>query len=707
MQKCYVFDNSQITNRAVKCIPDFINAAYNKKFQVTNTCGSPPIEYCVHNNIHSYGDKHKTIGNRKCYVCDANDSQNSHGVEYLTDYDKNTKSPTWWQSETMEQGIDYPNSVNLTLNLGKSFEITYIRITFQSLVPESFVIYKRRHDDGEWIPYQFFSSSCEKTYDRQSQDTLTRGDDVDKAICTAEFTDIIPLSGGMIAFSTLEGRPNGQFVDIQKNLQDWVIATDIRITLNRLNSFGDQFISGDQAKNAYFYAISDIAIGGRCHCNGHAGRCKTDDNINYYCECWHNTDGVDCEKCKAGFNDAEWRPAIYGEHLGFECKQCNCNGYSNECFYDHDLFLKTGHGGHCTNCFGNRSGPNCEQCNFGYYRTETNEACIDCGCNQIGSESLQCDPTGKCKCKPGVDGQKCDRCAQNYFDLSINGCQQCSCNPTGSAHSPPICNSIDGTCQCKSNVEGKNCDKCKPGFFSLQESNIYGCFQCFCYGHSSECTSSTNYKISFIKSNDMKIIDSNWKLSNPNLKLVYDHEKNEYRVKNDNNLSINEVIYLLLPNEYLGNKRLSFNSELEIELKLENSQDSFRNMRIKDLVIENSNENLEIHGQLVPSNSFQKFTFRLNHLSNWHQRLSQERFQRLISNITSIKIRMNYNYNIEDTVIKSITLQDATLIDNFNTNDDQIATHIEQCKCPEGYTGQFCDQCKSGYKRENPSLGIV
>jgi hypothetical protein len=68
---------------------------------------------------------------------------------------------------------------------------------------------------------------------------------------------------------------------------------------------------------------------------------------------------------------------------------------------------------------------------------------------------------------------------------------------------------------------------------------------------------------------------------------------------------------------------------------------------------------------------------------------------------------MNYNYNIEDTVIKSITLQDATLIDNFNTNDDQIATHIEQCKCPEGYTGQFCDQCKSGYKRENPSLGIV
>ena len=696
-RKCY-----NANKVAKKCKPDISNIAFQKKFEATNTCGNPPIEYCVHNNINSYGDKHQAKGNHKCYICDANDRQNSHGVEFLTDHDQNARSLTWWQSETMEQGVDYPNSVNLTLDIGKKFEILYVRITFQSLVPESFAIYKRINTNNEWIPYQYYSSSCEKTYNVQTLESIMP-ENPDAAICTPEFTDIIPLSGGMIAFSPLEERPNGDKYDIDPKLNEWVLATDIRITLNRLNSFGDEFISGDQAKNAYFYAISDIAVGGRCRCNGHAGECISDDNGRYRCICEHNTYGIDCEKCLPFYNDLAWKPATQIE--GFECVKCNCNGYSSECYYDEDLFLRTGHGGHCTNCTGNRSGPNCEECNFGFYRTELDENCVNCACDPIGSYSAQCDPSGKCKCKPGVTGEKCDRCAQNYYNLNTNGCQQCSCNQEGSAHSPPICNSIDGTCQCKPNVEGKNCDKCKPGFFSLQESNVYGCFQCFCYGHSSECTTSTNYKLFNIKSSDIKL-DSDWKLSNSNLKLVYDDEKNEFRIKNEKNLPLNEIVYLSLPNEYLGNKRLSSNAELTVEIKLENDQETFRNIRIKDLIIENSYENIEVYAQIMPSNNFQKFTFRLNHLSNWNQRLSQDKFHRLLSNITAIKLRLNYNYNIEDTVIKSIILQNAKLIDNFNTDDDQIATHIEQCKNPDGFTGQFSDQCKVGYKRENPSLGL-
>src|SRR6218665_2969148 len=47
---------------------------------------------------------------------------------------------------------------------GKAFEITYVRIKFHSSRPESFAIYKRTSETSPWIPYQFYSASCQETY---------------------------------------------------------------------------------------------------------------------------------------------------------------------------------------------------------------------------------------------------------------------------------------------------------------------------------------------------------------------------------------------------------------------------------------------------------------------------------------------------------------------------------------------------------------
>jgi hypothetical protein len=40
-----------------------------------------------------------------------------------------------------------------------------------------------------------------------------------------------------------------------------------------------------------------------------------------------------------------------------------------------------------------------------------------------GSETLQCDAAGRCQCKPGVAGDKCDRCENNYYDFGEAGCR--------------------------------------------------------------------------------------------------------------------------------------------------------------------------------------------------------------------------------------------------------------------------------------------
>lgn len=57
-----------------------------------------------------------------------------------------------------------------------------------------------------------------------------------------------------------------------------------------------------------FYAINDIAIGGRCKCNGHASTCSMK-NGRLACDCRHNTDGTNCEKCKRFHYDKPWKRA--------------------------------------------------------------------------------------------------------------------------------------------------------------------------------------------------------------------------------------------------------------------------------------------------------------------------------------------------------------------------------------------------------------
>ena len=48
---------------------------------------------------------------------------------------------------------------------------------------------------------------------------------------------------------------------------------------------------------------------------------------------------------------------------------------------------------------------------------------LDCDCDPTGSESTICDPYGgQCKCKPNVDGRRCDICAPGTYGFSPQGC---------------------------------------------------------------------------------------------------------------------------------------------------------------------------------------------------------------------------------------------------------------------------------------------
>ncbi|XP_058858363.1 agrin isoform X6 [Acipenser ruthenus] len=99
-----------------------------------------------------------------------------------------------------------------------------------------------------------------------------------------------------------------------------------------------------------------------------------------------------------------------------------------------------------------------------------------CLCNQYGSYGGTCDPSsGQCSCKPGLGGQKCDRCEPGFWNFrgivteNKSGCTPCNCDVTGSVRDD--CEQMSGLCSCKTGVIGMKCNQCPDG----REMGVNGC----------------------------------------------------------------------------------------------------------------------------------------------------------------------------------------------------------------------------------------
>ncbi|XP_022829188.1 laminin subunit beta-1 [Spodoptera litura] len=463
----------------------------------SSTCGGMGRErYCIVSHLEP----------KKCFWCDSTNSTihnpylNHRIQNIIYKYYPGTRTKSWWQSENGKE------NVTVQLNMEAEFHLTHLIIQFKTFRPAAMLV-ERSFDFGKtWRVYRYFAHNCDDYFPgvpKHTQRSLT------EVVCESRYSGVSPSTEGEVIFRVLP--PNINVTNpYSEEVQNLLRMTNLRINFTKLHTLGDDKLDNRaEIQEKYYYSIYEMTVRGSCSCYGHASRClpmpgveSKNNMVHGRCECTHNTRGLNCEYCEDFYNDLPWQPAV--GKTSNACKRCTCNNHATTCHFDPAVYNKTGKisGGVCDNCQHNTMGVNCERCKPKFYKDpnldiQSPDICKACDCDPEGTtdKEILCDDetdtannktAGRCLCKTNVDGPRCDRCRDGFWNfdpLNPDGCESCTCNNLGTINERG-CDALTGNCFCKRHVTGRNCDQCLPEFYGLSNSDD-GCQPCDCdYGGS-------------------------------------------------------------------------------------------------------------------------------------------------------------------------------------------------------------------------------
>ncbi|XP_058795433.1 laminin subunit beta-1 isoform X2 [Phymastichus coffea] len=455
----------------------------SKALYASSTCGlREPERYCIISHLKD---------RKKCFFCDARNPRHQHDITNIV---SGTPHRTWWQAENGKE------DVYIQFDLEAEFHFTHIIIHFQTFRPAAMVL-ERSYDFGQtWQVYRYFAHDCASAFPGVPTHQPQKLSDV---VCDSRYSHVEPSTDGEVIFRVL---PSNLKIDnpYSKEVQNLLKITNLRINFTMQHRLGDEKLDNrPEINEKYYYAIKDMFIRGSCSCYGHASRClpindwvDEEEMVHGRCNCTHNTKGRNCEQCQEFYNDLPWKPAV-GKQTN-ACRKCNCNEHSQSCHFDEAVYERSGRvsGGVCDDCQHNTMGQNCELCKPFFYHEPSRDitdyqACQPCDCDPRGSldegicdartDPLSGDESGRCHCKTNVEGRRCDRCKNgfwNFTELNPDGCQACTCNTLGTINNQG-CNMMSGECTCKRYVTGRDCNQCLPEFWGLSDETE-GCKACDC-----------------------------------------------------------------------------------------------------------------------------------------------------------------------------------------------------------------------------------
>ncbi|XP_029971712.1 laminin subunit gamma-2 [Salarias fasciatus] len=346
--------------------------------------------------------------------------------------------------------------------------------------------------------------------------------------------------------------------------------------------------------------------------------------------------------------------ALQPTYRHYSIRKCECNGRSQYCLPD-------AFGLHCLDCQGNTEGRRCERCKDGFFLQGAALSCTPCKCNLTGSVGAACDSRGRCSCRDGVSGEKCDRCPNG--PIGPNGCTQRR---------------------------------------QLRQDPGSGSPSCFCYGHSSTCSKASGFSVHNIASTfdhgpeDWKVATAQG-LTPHDTVFRWSPKHQDVEVISRNSLPI----YLYAPDRFLGNQLLSYGQNLSFSLRLDRG---VRHPSTNDVILEGAG--LRVGASLgdlrfiIPCGQKIHYSFRLDEQpsSKWRPQLSSAQFHTLLQNLTAVKIRSTFGETGRGYI-------DNVQLVSARPGSGVPARWVHTCSCPPEYEGTFCERCAAGFRRSAPADG--
>uniref|UniRef100_A0A7N5P2J0 Laminin subunit beta-3 n=1 Tax=Ailuropoda melanoleuca TaxID=9646 RepID=A0A7N5P2J0_AILME len=193
------------------------------------------------------------------------------------------------------------------------------------------------------------------------------------------------------------------------------------------------------------------------------------DPVTGQCVCKEHVQGERCDLCKPGFTGL-----TYANPQG--CHRCDCSLLGSR----RDMPCNE-ESGQCL-CLPHVVGPKCDQCAPYHWKLASGRGCEPCACDPHNSLGPQCNQfTGQCPCREGFSGLTCSaaairQCPDRTYGDAGTTCRACDCDFRGTEG--PGCDKASGRCLCRPGLTGPRCDQCQRGYCDLYPVCV-ACHPCF------------------------------------------------------------------------------------------------------------------------------------------------------------------------------------------------------------------------------------